>query len=80
MHEEFFDNVHERLNNIFRDTIFDDDHIHKSSMNDDASKFYGYMEDTNQDIYMDCKFTKLCVIVCLSYGMQTGKKKKTSSQ
>lgn len=37
-------------------------------MNDDASEFYGYMEDTNQIIYQGCKFTKLSVIVHLFYN------------
>lgn len=39
------------LNDVFRDTIFDDDHVITSSMNDDAFKFYNYMEDANQEVY-----------------------------
>lgn len=36
---------------MFRHTTFDDDHGKTSSMDDDASKLYGYMENANQEIY-----------------------------
>lgn len=37
------------LIDVFRDTECDDD-VDKMSTNDEASKFYGYMEDTNEGI------------------------------
>lgn len=61
------DHVHGMLNDIFKDTLLDDDHVDKSSINNDASKFYGYMEYGNQEMYPDCKFTKLGVRLCLSH-------------
>lgn len=59
------------LNNVFRATIFDDDHVSKSSINDDTWKLYVNMEDANQEMYRRCMFTKLGVFVrfhikCLS--------------
>lgn len=43
--------MHEILNDVFRVTIFDDECVDESLMNDDASNFYGYMEDANQEMY-----------------------------
>lgn len=47
------------------DVEFVDNHVDRSSMNGDACKFYGYVEDDNQVVYRECKFTKLSVIICL---------------
>lgn len=41
------DHMHETLNNVFMDIEFGHDHLDKSSMNDSASSFYGYMKDAN---------------------------------
>lgn len=57
--------MHEMLNNVLREAIFEDDHVGASSMNEDASNFYGCVEDDNQEMYMSCKFVKLRFIVLL---------------
>lgn len=38
--------MHEMLND-FMEGIFDDDDVGTGSTNDDVSKFYGYVEDSN---------------------------------
>lgn len=46
---------------VIRETIFDDDHVGKSSMNDDSLKLYGFMEDVKN--VPSCEFPKIDVIV-----------------
>lgn len=46
-----------KWNDVFRNTKFDDDQVSKFSPNEDASEFYGYMEDATQTIYQGRKFT-----------------------
>lgn len=50
-------------NAVFWDTKCDDNHVDSTPMNDDASKFYDYVEDANEVMYLGCKFTKLSVTV-----------------
>lgn len=35
------------LEDVLKDTIFDDDHVETSLINDEGSKFYTFMEDAN---------------------------------
>lgn len=58
----FANHVNEMLNGVWGHHI-DDDYVDRSSMNDDISNFYGYMEDVNQEIYLSYKFIKFGVIV-----------------
>lgn len=67
-HDIFFwggppNSVHEMLNDVFKEAIFNDDHVGTTSMNDDASKRHVYTKDGNQEMYPGCKFTKLGVII-----------------
>lgn len=57
------DHVHEMLNDVCRDTIFDD--AHKSSMNDDASNFYGYRKMQIKKCTRVVPLPKLGIIVRL---------------
>lgn len=46
--------MHEMLNDVFKKTKFDEDHVEECSTNDDAFKFYGDMRDANRVVYPDC--------------------------
>lgn len=48
--------MHEMLNDAYRNIHFNDDHVDKSSINDDTSKFYGYIKYANQVMRLGCKF------------------------
>lgn len=39
-----------------------DDDVDNTLVNDDASKFYGYMKDASELMYLCCKLTKLRMI------------------
>lgn len=57
--------MHEMLNDAYRNIPFNDDHVDKSSINDDTSKFYGYIKYANQVMRLGCKFNQLRIIVQL---------------
>lgn len=56
--------MHEMLNDVFRGSYLMMIRS-MSSLNGDASKCYGYMEDANQKMYTSCKLRKLSTIVHL---------------
>lgn len=54
------------VNNVFKD-IEDDNDVVNTPMNDDVSKFYGYVEDANEVMHPGHKFTKSSVSLHLFY-------------
>lgn len=59
--------VYEILSDVFREAVFDGLHVGMSFMNYDTSKFYGYLEAANQEMYQVC-LTKLSIIVLLFHN------------
>lgn len=53
--------MYEMLNDVFKGTKCDD--VNYTQMNHDRSKFYGYMDNANEVMYLGCEFTKLSLIV-----------------